>query len=167
MTLARQLIAERRARLSAERLLILKQAELSLESQKLGLRAEALSVEIDTVRSQNERVISDLGAATQQVQIAEQRLFLALETLKNGFAVFDASSRLLIANSAYFSIFDGLQAMRPGVLYSDILSFLTQEGIVDTGHFGAAQWRQMMLQRWHAPQPKPKNIKLFNGQMLR
>ena len=167
MTLARQLIAERRARLSAERLLILKQAELSLANQKLGLRAEALSVEIDTVRSQNERVISDLGAATHQVQIAEQRLFLALETLKNGFAVFDASSRLLIANSAYFSIFDGLQAMRPGVSYSDILSFLTQEGIVDTGHLGAAQWRQMMLQRWQAPQPKPKNIKLWNGQMLR
>ena len=40
MTLARQLIAERRARLSAERLLILKQAELSLANQKLGLRAE-------------------------------------------------------------------------------------------------------------------------------
>jgi PAS domain-containing protein len=117
MTLARQLIAERRARLSAERLLILKQAELSLANQKLGLRAEALSVEIDTVRSQNERVISDLGAATQQLQIAEQRLFLALETLKNGFAVFDASSRLLIANSAYFSIFDGLQAMRPAEIY--------------------------------------------------
>lgn len=71
MTLARQLIAERRARLSAERLLILKQAELSLANQKLGLRAEALSVEIDTVRSQNERVIFDLGAATQQVQISE------------------------------------------------------------------------------------------------
>jgi len=71
MTLARQLIAERRARLSAEGLLILKQAELSLANQKLGLRAKALSVEIDTVRSQNERVISDLGAATHQVQIAE------------------------------------------------------------------------------------------------
>ena len=71
MTLARQLIAERRARLNAERLLILKQAELSLANQKLGLGAEALGVEIDTVRSQNERVISDLGAATQQVQISE------------------------------------------------------------------------------------------------
>ena len=127
MTLARQLIAERRARLSAERLLILKQAELSLANQKLGLRAEALSVEIDTVRSQNERVISDLGAATQQVQIAEQRLFLALETLKNGFAVFDASSRLLIANSAYFSIFDGLQAMRPGVSYSAYSTFASSK----------------------------------------
>ena len=71
MTLARQLIAERRARLSAEGLLILKQAELSLANQKLGLRAKTLSVEIDTVRRQNERMISDLGAAMQQVQIAE------------------------------------------------------------------------------------------------
>jgi len=44
---------------------------LSLANQKLGLRAKALSVEIDTVRSQNERMISDLGAAMQQVQIAE------------------------------------------------------------------------------------------------
>jgi len=57
--------------------------------------------------------------------------------------------------------------MCPGVSYSDILSFLTQEGIVDTGHLGAAQWCQMMLQRWHAAQPKPKNIKLWNCQMLR
>ena len=57
--------------------------------------------------------------------------------------------------------------MCPGVSYSDILSFLTQEGIVDTGHLGAAQWCQMMLQRWHTAQPKPKNIKLWNCQMLR
>ena len=70
MTLARQIIAERRARLSAEGLLILKQAELSLANQNLGLRAKALSVEIDTVRSQNERMIFDLGAAMQQVQTA-------------------------------------------------------------------------------------------------
>ncbi len=167
MTLARQLIAERRARLSAEHLLILKQAELSLANQKLGLRAEGLSVEVDTVCSQNEQVISDLGADTQQVQIAEQRLSLALEILKNGFAVFDTSSRLLIANLAYFSIFDGLRAMRLSVSYSDILSFVTQESIVDIGYWGSAQWWQIMLQRWQALQPKPKNIKFWNGQMLR
>ena len=70
MSLANKLAEERRARLAAERLLELKQAELSAANRKLGRHALALTrqigetqAEVATVRHENERVKSDLTVA--------------------------------------------------------------------------------------------------------
>jgi len=51
MSIANKLAEERRARLAAERLLELKQAELFAANRKLGRRAKALSDEIVETRS--------------------------------------------------------------------------------------------------------------------
>ena len=63
MSLAAKLAQERRARLAAERLLEMKQAELSAANRKLGLHAMALTkrigetqAEVETVRGENEKV---------------------------------------------------------------------------------------------------------------
>ena len=72
MSLADKLAEERRARLAAERLLELKQAELSAANRKLGRHALALTkqigatqAEVATVRDENEKVKSDLSVAHQ------------------------------------------------------------------------------------------------------
>ena len=57
--LAHRLADERRARLAAERLLELKQAELSAANRKLGRHAKALSAEIVETRAENQRVKHD------------------------------------------------------------------------------------------------------------
>lgn len=107
MSLANKLAEERRARLAAERLLEQKQAELHAANRKLGRHALALSEEINetraevrTVRDENARVKSDLSAANEKIEIAERRLWHSIETIQDGFAVFDADSRMIAANCA-------------------------------------------------------------------
>ncbi len=174
MSLANKLAEERRARLAAERLLELKQAELFAANRKLGNHARALSdeivetrAEVATVRDENVRVKSDLTVAHQKVEIAERRLWHSIETIEDGFAVFDVDSNLVAANAAYLSVFDGLEDIRPGVNYVHILQALTEEGIVNTGGLSAAEWRTMMTDRWHAPTPDPIVVELWNRLFIR
>lgn len=174
MTLAAKLAEERRARLVAERLLELKQAELYAANRKLGRHARALSeeitetrAEISSVRSENEKVKSDLSVATEKIQIVEQRLWHSIETIHDGFAVFDINNGLVMANHAYMTVFDGLEEVQPGVPYARILQLLTEEGIVDIGELGPADWRAKMLSRWQSPDPEDTIIRLWNGEYIK
>ena len=99
MTLANKLADERRARLAAERLLEQKQAELYAANRKLGKHALALSEEIHetravvkTVQDENARVKSDLSVAHEKVEILERRLWHSINTIEDGFAVFDVDN---------------------------------------------------------------------------
>lgn len=174
MDLAARLAKERRARLAAERLLELKQEELFAANRKLGLRARELShevhetrAEVATIRDENSRVKSDLNQARERFQTAERRLWDSVQTITDGFAVFDADSRLIMANDAYLSIFDGLKGMVPGVTYARILQYLTDEGIVDVGQMTRSEWRQHMLTRWNEPVIQPCIVRFWNGEYVR
>lgn len=174
MSLAQKLAEERRARLAAERLLELKQAELFAANQKLGRQARVLSEEIvetraqvETFRSENQQVKSDLTIAHQKVEVAERRLWHSIETIQDGFAFFDSNSQMIAANHAYMSLFDGLGEIAPGVLYARILQLLTEEGIVNIGEYDPANWRAMMQQRWQAPSPPPIVVRLWNDTYIK
>ena len=174
MILATKLAEERRGRLAAERMLELKQAELFAANRKLGRHAQALSeeivetrAEVEEVRGENERVKSDLGVANQKILIAERRLWHSVETITDGFAFFNAENRMIAANQAYLSIFDGLEEIKPGVNYVTILQMLTDEGIVNTENMSAIEWREMMVQRWYEPQPPPVTLHLWNDQYVK
>ena len=174
MNLASKLAEERRMRLAAERLLEQKQAELFAANRKLGQHARKLSdeivetrAEVQTVRSENERVKSDLTVAHQKVEIAERRLWHSIETIQDGFAVFNADGCLISANKAYLSVFDGLEEVSPGVPYMQILQILTEEGIVDIGDTPPADWRATMLKRWNMREPDPTVLRLWNGEYVK
>jgi len=174
MSLANKLAEERRARLAAERLLEQKQAELQAANRKLGKHAERLSdqivetrAEVETVRDENRRVKSDLTVANQKVEIAERRLWHSIQTIRDGFAFFDADSRMIAANDSWLAVFDGLEAVKPGISYIEILQFLTEEGIVNIGDALPAQWRERMLDRWQGNTPEPEVIRLWNGAYIK
>jgi len=174
MDLAARLAQERRARLAAERLLELKQEELFAANRKLGIRARELShevhetrAEVATVHDENTRVKSDLNQAREQVQVAERRLWDSVQTISDGFAVFDSDSRMIMANDAYLSIFDGLDEVKPGITYARILQHMTDEGIVDIGTETRADWRQEMLARWNNAEIEQRVIRLWNDQHVR
>ncbi|MEX1235806.1 MAG: response regulator [Roseovarius sp.] len=174
MELANKLAQERRARLAAERLLEQKQAELHAANRKLGLHARALSDEIvvtrakvQTVEDENQRVKSDLHVANEKVQVAERRLWHSIETIQDGFAFFDDNSRMIAANPAYMSVFDGLELIEPGISYVEILQLATEEGIVDIGDLAPAAWRETMLDRWQSIDPEPTVIRLWSGEYIK
>ncbi|WP_050929175.1 response regulator [Aestuariivita boseongensis] len=174
MTLAGKLAEERRARLAAERLLELKQAELHAANRKLGQHALALTrrigateAEVATVRDENEKVKSDLSLANAKVEIAERRLWLSIQSIQDGFAFFDADGLMIGANTAYLSVFEDLEEVAPGVSYVRILQILTDEGIVNTEDLSPGDWRAKMMARWQMPEPEPTVIRLWNDQYIK
>ncbi|MFD1511360.1 response regulator [Lacimonas salitolerans] len=174
MSLANKLAEERRARLAAERLLELKQAELFAANRKLGQHAKQLSDEItetraqvETIKDENLRVKSDLTEARQKIEIAERRLWLSIETIQDGFAFFDADDRMIAANNAYVGFFDGLEEIQTGITYPRILQLLTEEGIVNIGDMNPAEWRAMMMKRWQSPNPEPFVIRTFDDAYIK
>lgn len=174
MSLAEKLASERRGRLAAERLLELKQAELYAANRKLGLHARALSEQIVQTRenlvevqNENQRVKSDLTVVTQNLEIAERRMWQSLETIQDGFAFFDQDDQLIAANASYLIAFDGIEEVRPGIAYARLLQLLTDEGIVDTQERSRADWRAFMLKRRHEPKPDPVVIRLWNDQFVK
>lgn len=174
MNTARKLLQERRARLAAERLLEQKQAELHEANRRLGTHARDLSsritqteAQVQLIRDENTRVKSDLSMANQKVMIAERRLWQAIETIQDGFAFFDPAGRLIAANRAWIGVFDGIEAVRPGIAYIEILQLLTEEGIVNTGDLAPATWRERMMARWREPAPPPEIIRLWTGQYIK
>ncbi len=174
MSLAIKLTEERRARLAAERLLELKQAELYAANRKLGLHAQQLSEEIvetraqvETIRDENQRVKSDLTAAHHKIAVTERRLWHSIETINDGFAFFNADNQMIMANRSYLNVFEDLEIIRPGVNYVTILQAMTDEGIVNTGPLSASDWRQMMSERLKNPQPEPAVIQLWNERYIK
>lgn len=168
------LAQERRARMAAERLLAQKQAELSDANRVLSLHALTLSDEItetrevvEEIKGENTQVRADLERANKEVVIAKRRLWDSLETIEDGFAVFDQTDRMIAANSAYLKPFDGLTCVAPGIRYVDILNIATEEGIVDIGDLRPLAWRDMMLDRWHNPKREPLNLRLWDGTHIR
>lgn len=181
MSLSDALAQERRARLAAERLLDTKQAELFAANKTLSCHALALSDEIvekreevavvrteaEELRGTNSRVLSDLEQANHAIVIAQRRLWDSVETIEDGFAVFDTENRLVAANSAYLSVFDGMECVAPGILYDDVARILVEEGIVDIGDDNRAEWCADMIARWRRKQLDPRTIKLWDGGFIK
>ncbi|NSY40094.1 response regulator [Leisingera sp. ANG59] len=174
MSLADKLAEERRARLAAERLLELKQAELSAANRKLGRHALALTkqigqtqAEVATVRDENAKVKSDLHTANEKIETAERRLWHSIQAFQDGFAFFDAAGHLIGANTAYLNIFDGLEEVTPGITYERILELMTDEGLINTGSMKAGEWHAMMSERWQSDSPEPVVVQLWDERYLR
>ena len=161
------LTEERRARMAAERLLVQKQAELNEANRKLSRHAIALTEDLVETREEVAVVRTDLVRKTEEVDIAKRRLWSSIETIQDGFAVFDAENRLVIANAAYYRPFDGLEVVRPGCHYDEIVEAALHEGIVDIGGRTRPEWRDWMLDRWSQAQPEPREIRLWDGTYVR
>ena len=167
MELADALAQERRARLAAEQLLDQKQAELSVANRQLSKHARALSVEIIEKREEVAEVRGDLAEAQDKTVIAERRLWTALTSVRDGFAVFDSADRLVAANPAWLAPFDGVDAVAAGASYADILRVAMEEGMIDIGLERPSLWRARMLERWAQPNVEPLVIRLWNGAYVR
>lgn len=173
MDLTGKLAEERRARLAAERLLEQKQTELFAANRKLARQARQLSAEIvetraevATMRDENRRVRSDLTRANEKIAIVETQLWSALETVRDGFAMFDADGCLVLANAAYLSVFDGRESIAAGTSFTHLVDVMIADGIVDLRDEPPARWRERMLGRWEMDEIPPETIRLWNGQFV-
>ena len=181
MTLAEKLAKERRARLAAERKLEHKSRELFAANEKLALHARALSnqiveqrqatrsaqVEAETLKGENTRYLADLDRAHTAAVMAERRLWDSIETIRDGFAVFDASYRLVTANQAYVQVFAAEPKICPGLSYEDLLRLCWDGGLLDTGDQSRDLWVASMLARWDHEPIEPIVVHFANGRYIK
>ncbi len=180
MDLSERLVRERRARLAAERLLEQKSRELFAANEKLAIHARSLSDQIveqrqvvksalseaEVLKDQNHRFVEDLDRAHTAAVMAERRLWDAINTVRDGFAVFDTSLKLATANSAWLSWFRD-QPVAPGIPYEDVLGILATTGIIDLGDEDAADFIVRMRARIDVDPIEPVTLKLANGTWIK
>jgi signal transduction histidine kinase/CheY-like chemotaxis protein len=178
MEFGERLARERRARLAAERLLEHKQRELFAANEKLALHARALSEQViehrqsasaarseaEILKGQNTRFVSDLERAHTTAVMAERRLWDSIDTLRDGFAVFDGNLRLVTANRAWWQPF-GQDPAAPGVGYDALLSQLA--GLIDPGTETAPDRVARMLAQLDSDPIPPEVMALHGGTWLR
>ncbi len=176
MTPAERLAQERRARLAAERRLEWKSRELAAANEKLALHARALSNQVveerqsahaarseaHRLKDQNDRYLEDLDRAHTVSVMAERRLRTSIDTIRDGFAVFDADNHLVLANRAMLAPFGG--SIAPGVPYADLLAALAPLLNLDTD---AADWTAGMFARLVQDPIPPVDLSFRSGQWVR
>ncbi|WP_309663860.1 response regulator [Tabrizicola sp.] len=176
MDLSERLARERRGRLAAERLLEQKSRELFAANEKLGIHARSLSdqiveqrqvvksalTEAEVLKGQNTRFLGDLDRAHTAAVMAERRLWESVNTIRDGFAVFDPNMKLVTANQAYLAQFDG-HTVAPGIPYHDILQIIADTGIVDLGPQSGADFVDAMLARIDEDPIPATTLKFRNG----
>ena len=181
MSITEKLARERRARLAAERLLEQKKRELFAANAQLSRHARHLSDQIveqrqgleqarceaEALKGQNSRALSDLRRATDAAAIAERRLWEAVETIQDGFAIFDTGMHLVAANSAWFALFGGPEAVQIGMHYDMVVQTLAAAGIVDLDGADIHDWRHEMAERIVRADIPPRTVRLTDGRHIR
>lgn len=176
MELSERLVRERRARLAAERLLEQKSRELFTANEKLAIHARSLSDQIveqrqvvrsalseaEVLKGQNHRFVSDLDRAHTAAVMAERRLWESINTINDGFAVFDADKRLISANRAWLAPF-GSHTVAPGFPYEDMVRLLATSGAVHLGEEAAETFTTRMIARLDSDPIEPVTLKFRNG----
>ena len=179
MDLSERLVRERRARLAAERLLEQKSRELFAANEKLAIHARSLSdqiveqrqavksalTEAELLKHQNTRFVEDLDRAHTAAVMAERRLWDALETINDGFAVFDNAKRLVSANAAWLAPLHG-KDFAPGCPYEDIIRYAA-EAAIDLGEDTPDAFVTRMLDRVEGDVIEPVTVKLRSGSWVK
>ncbi len=180
MDIVERLSKERRARLAAERLLEQKQRELFAANEKLSLHARSLSDQIveqrqavrsalseaEELKGQNSRFVDDLDRAHTAAVMAERRLWDSINTIRDGFAVFDAGLKLVTANEAFLALFDGL-GVAEGIGYQAMLNAAAAAGRIDTGGTPVDRWVAGMMTRIEADVIEPQVLQFSTGVWVR
>ena len=180
MDIAERLSRERRARLAAERLLEQKSRELFAANEKLGLHARSLSDQIvvqrevtrsalskaEVLEGENSRFVQDLDRAHTTAVMAERRLWDSINTINDGFAVYDSDLRLVAANRAYLMIIDGLK-IAPGMPFADLALAAAATGQVQMGGLSPQEFTADLVARLDADPIEPLTVQLNNGRWLR
>ncbi len=180
MEFAERLAKERRARLAAERLLEHKSRELFAAHEKLTLHARALSdqiveqrqvvhsalTEAETLKGQRSSFLVELDQAHTLAVMAERRLWDSINTIEDGFAVFDSAFRLVAANTAFQTAFSDAE-LALGISYADIMHKAVADGRIDIGTSEPEPWLSTNLARIEGDPIESRVLQMQNGTWLR
>ncbi len=112
-------------------------------SDELGLLAESFNTMADRIKA----LVGDLEG---QAATASSRLFQALESISEGFCLFDAHGEFVLANTKYREMFSGIEAfLRPGIHLREVLRVAAQKGIFPEANNNIDAWIRDQLDQWY------------------
>lgn len=91
-----------------------------------------------------------LALARDEADTARQRLSDAIESINEGFAIFDAEDRLVLANQTYISLWpEAADIIRPGVHFAEIAETLAQRRVPLGALAAPDAWARDRIARHH------------------
>ncbi|MGB0682008.1 MAG: diguanylate cyclase domain-containing protein [Magnetovibrionaceae bacterium] len=121
------------------------------------MRAERLASTLSQQSRQNE----------ERARAAESRLLDAIESIPDGFAIWDAEDRLVLTNARYLQMLPELASvLKPGVSYDEVLDFAVRERIYPESRGQERHWRNRRKQEHRSP-GAPQDRSLAGGRWQR
>jgi len=129
-------------------------------SDELGLLADSFN----TMAEQIKALVGDLEG---QAATASSRLFQALESISEGFCLYDAKGFFVLANSKYRQMFSRIETyLRPGVHYEEVLRIAAEKGIFPEAEGRIHDWVRENMYQWHNRSKVSYEQRLDNGRWL-
>ena len=98
---------------------------------------------------------SDITArktAEQAAQQASQRVTDAIESISEGFSLYDAEDQLVLGNSKFAELLDhGTGGPKPGMTYEEIISGAAEHGLIEDAKGRSSRWLRKRLAQHRNP----------------
>ena len=113
-----------------------------------------------------ERYSREIGEAKAQAETAQARLMAALESVSEGFALFDAEDRLALFNARYIAFWPGMSdRVHVGMSFADIVRLAVERRAVIDAYRDPEHWVERRM-RQHADPRGPSVHALSDGRWL-
>ena len=130
--------------------------EVPAALQAFVAAVDAAYADFDSDRAMLERSLelssNELSGARDEATEARRRLTDALESISEGFFLFDAEDRLVVCNSRFRALYPGLaDIVVPGVAFETILQTVTERGILTDTAGRTDGWIRERLEQHRNP----------------
>jgi len=114
---------------------------------EIGRMAEALAVFRATAVEMEE-------ANLKEIREARSRLTDAIESISEGFSLYDADDKLIVCNNRYRDLFAShADVMQPGTSFETIVRTAVDRGLIEDADGRSDAWLQQRIERHRSPGP--------------
>jgi two-component system, sensor histidine kinase len=132
----------------------------------LEAKVRERTIELERTLSRLERSYRELADAKEQAETAQTRLMAAIESVSEGFALFDAQDRLVLFNPRYLTFWPGMSdRIKAGMVFRDIAMLAVDRKAVIDAYRDPEGWLQRRL-RQHADPQGPSVHALSDGRWM-
>ncbi|MBV8119404.1 MAG: PAS-domain containing protein [Alphaproteobacteria bacterium] len=111
--------------------------------------------------------ITERKQAEEALRVAQDQLFDAIESISEGFVLFDRDDRYVLTNSNYRRLYPGIADLcAPGNTFEAVMRANIERNLHEFGPGGAEDWMRQILE-WHRACDAPMEQQLTDGRWIR
>jgi PAS domain S-box-containing protein len=132
----------------------------------LEAKVHERTTELERTLADLERSYREIAEAKEQFETAQTRLMAAIESVSEGFALFDSQDRLVLFNPRYLTFWPNMSdKIRAGMAFRDIALLAVERKAVIDAYRDPEDWVQRRL-RQHADPQGPSVHALSDGRWM-